>query len=613
MTTGRQMDTLSLMSIQHELAMNIGLNPQLIPLLRHFMKVCLRRLSIRRIYYFRHYNDEDIIPVESHQGPEKSFYFFMPSGNAKNLLQTQGLGEWLTAYFQDPVPHTRTQFFKDNELYYHTYPLEHSGVLILERAVAPLPEELIYALVPVFERLDKGCQAAMEHERIVVEMQRRSIAEKRIEYLAYHDDLTSLPNRRHLQLKIDRANKTDNAEKPFSLLLYIGLDNFRDINDSLGYFFGDSVLKKIASRLSVQQSTYRSIARVGGDEFGILYSNIVETDESGKQLAIDLARKALMEIESPNRINERYISVAASIGIVVFNAQSGSPDTIMSMGSSALQKAKQLGRNTVHFYEESMTAEIEQRLNLDTEMRDALNKDQFELYLQPQVDANGDCIGAETLIRWQHPEKGLISPAAFIPMAEESGFIVTLSDWVLIKACEMIKLLKKEKVICDNPLIAVNLSAKHFHQADFVSRVISILEHSGVSPTSLELEITESTLLGDVETTITKMMRLREIGVRFSIDDFGTGYSSLAYLKQLPVDRIKIDRTFIHNVDSSPNDAAIVEIILSMANHFNLKVIAEGVETSAEFELLKNRGCREFQGYLFHRPMPIQQFIKTFR
>ncbi len=613
MSTGRQLDTLSLMSIQHELAMNIGPNPQLIPLLRHFMKVCLRRLSIRRIYYFRHYNDEDIIPAESHQGPGKSFYFFMPSGNAKNLLQTPGLGEWLTAYFQDPAPHTETQFFKDNELYYHSYPLEHSGVLILERAVGPLPEELIYALLPVFERLDKGCQAAMEHERIVVEMQRRLVAEKRIEYLAYHDDLTSLPNRRHLQLGIDRANTTNNAEKPFSLLLYIGLDNFRDINDSLGYFFGDKVLKKISSRLSLQQSPYRSIARVDGDEFGILYSNIVETHKSGKQLAIDLARKTLMEVESPNRINERYISVAASIGIVIFNPDTGSSDTIMSMGSSALQKAKLLGRNTVHFYEESMTTEIEQRLNLDTEMRDALNKDQFELYLQPQVDANGDCIGAETLIRWQHPEKGLIFPAAFIPMAEESGFIVTLSDWVLMKACEMIKSLKQEQIIANNQLIAVNLSAKHFHQADFVSRVISILERCGVSPTSLELEITESTLLGDVETTITKMMRLREIGVRFSIDDFGTGYSSLAYLKQLPVDRIKIDRTFVQNVDSSRDDAAIVEIILSMANHFNLNVIAEGVETSAEFELLKKRGCQAFQGFLFHRPMPLKQFIETFR
>jgi diguanylate cyclase (GGDEF)-like protein len=613
MSLGRRLDTLSLMSIQHELAMNIGLNPQLMPLLRHFMKTCLRRLSIRRIYYFRSYDDEDIIPDESHEGPGKSFYFFMPSGNAKSWQQTPDLDEWLTSYFQGNNSHQQTQLFKDNGRYYHIYPLEHSGVLILERAVDPLPEELVYALVPVFDRLDKGCQAAIEHERIVVEMERRLVAEKRIEYLAYHDDLTSLPNRRHLLLEIDKANKKHIGENPISILLYIGLDNFRDINDSLGYFFGDKVLKEISSRLAVQHSQPRNIARVGGDEFGILYTNIAETSESGKQQAIDLARKALMEVESPNRINERYIAVAASIGIVIFDRHKGSSDTIMSMGSSALQKSKQLGRNTMHFYEESMTAEIEQRLNLDTEMRNALNEDQFELYLQPQVDAEGLCIGAETLIRWQHPEKGLISPAAFIPMAEESGFIVTLSDWVLLKACEMIKLLKKEKVLSDNQLIAVNLSAKHFHQADFVSRVISILERSGVAPTNLELEITESTLLGDVDTTITKMMSLREIGVRFSIDDFGTGYSSLAYLKQLPVDRIKIDRAFVENVDSSPDDAAIVEIILSMANHFNLNVIAEGVETSAEFELLKNRGCLAFQGYLFHRPMPLQQFIKTFR
>ena len=602
-----QVDTLSLMSIQHELAMNIGLNPQLMPMIRRIMKICLRRLSIRRIYHFISFEEGDIPAIEMHGGPGDSLYYFMPSGDQKDILQVSELSQWLTGFFQRSIIDTKPILFVESGLYYHAYPLAQSGAIILERAHAPLPNELVNALVPVFERLRKGCQAAIEHERILLEMERRLLAEKRIEHMAYHDDLTDLPNRRELLLKIDHANKNTNAESAFSILMYIGLDNFRNINDSLGHLFGDNLLIQIANRLAPQTKTGH-IARVGGDEFCILYANIAGTDESGRNLAVELARTVLSEIENPHCINKRTISVSSSIGIVIFNSDTGNSDTIISMGSAALKKSKQLGRNTLHFYEKSMATEMEQRLNLDLEMRSALQDNQFELYLQKQVDAEGNLIGAETLIRWNHPEKGLISPAAFIPMAEESGFIVTLSDWILSQACEMIKQLQKKKIITANQHLAVNLSAKQFHQADFVSRVVSILDRTGVSPSNLELEITEGTLLADIDDTISKIIRLKELGIRFSIDDFGTGYSSLAYLKRLPVDRIKIDRAFVMNVDNSPDDAAIINIILSMANHFNLKVIAEGVETESEFKLLKQMGCKEFQGFLFHTPMPIQYF-----
>lgn len=605
-----QIDTLSLMSIQHELAMNIGLNPQLMPMIRRIMKICLRRLSIRRIYHFISFEEGDIPALEMHEGPGDSFYYFMPSGDKKDILQVAEVSKWLTGFFQPNAGAniTEPELFVESGLYYHAYPLAQSAAIILERALAPLPNELVNALVPVFERLRKGCQAAIEHERTLLEMERRLLAEKRIEHMAYHDDLTDLPNRRELVLRIDKANKNHNTAKPFSILLYLDLDNFRNINDSLGHLFGDNVLIQIANRLSPQSKTGH-IARVGGDEFCILYSNIAETDESGRNLAIELARSVLSEIENPHCINKRTVSVSSSIGIVVFNPDSGNSDTIISMGSAALKKSKQLGRNTLHFYEKSMTTEVEQRLNLDLEIRSALKENQFELYLQKQVDVAGNLIGAETLIRWNHPEKGLISPAAFIPMAEESGFIVTLSDWILARACEMIKQLQKEKIITAEQHLSVNLSAKQFHQADFVSRVISILDRTGISPNNLELEITEGTLLMDVEDTISKIIRLKELGIRFSIDDFGTGYSSLAYLKRLPVDRIKIDRAFVTNVDSSPDDAAIINIILSMANHFNLKVIAEGVETQSEFELLKAMGCQEFQGFLFHTPAPLSSLL----
>jgi EAL domain-containing protein (putative c-di-GMP-specific phosphodiesterase class I) len=262
----------------------------------------------------------------------------------------------------------------------------------------------------------------------------------------------------------------------------------------------------------------------------------------------------------------------------------------------------------LHFYDASMAEAAERRFILDSEMRTALGENQFDLYLQPQVDEMGDVTGAEALIRWMHPSKGLVTPAAFIFQAERSGFIVPLSEWVLRHACGYIRKLQNGNLLPAGGHIAVNLSAKFFHQADFVYRTLSIVDEYGIDPGNIELELTEGTLLDNVDDAINKIYALKERGIRFSIDDFGTGYSSLAYVKRLPIDRLKIDRSFVHNIDSSPDDAAIVETILSIARHFNLEIIAEGVETAVEREFLQNLGCLAFQGYLFHRPMPFTEF-----
>ncbi|MCG8013169.1 MAG: GGDEF domain-containing phosphodiesterase, partial [Candidatus Thiodiazotropha weberae] len=324
---------------------------------------------------------------------------------------------------------------------------------------------------------------------------------------------------------------------------------------------------------------------------------------------VALTRWLLLQIEQPCELDERTVSVAASAGIAIFKADDDRPQAVLSHGRSALRRAKSLGRNTIHLHDTSLDEETSHRLSLDYDMRSALKSGEFQLWLQPQVDQQGRIIGAETLIRWNHPDKGLLLPNSFIPMAEKSGFIVPLSEWVLIEACRLVKLLNTQGAWPAGAKLGVNLSAKQFQQPDFVNRVLTTIRERNVSAEQIELELTERTLLDNVEEAIEKMQRLREAGLQISIDDFGTGYSSLAYLRRLPINRVKIDRAFVANIDSSTDDQAIVEVIISIAQHFNMQVIAEGIDRPEALQTLVAMGCHQFQGYLFHRPMPLVSFL----
>jgi diguanylate cyclase (GGDEF)-like protein len=473
-----------------------------------------------------------------------------------------------------------------------------------------MPDLLIGALRPVFERFRKGCEAALEHERIVREIEGRRAAEKRIKHLAYHDDLTDLPNRRFLLQQIHELLATSNASESFHALLYFGLDYFSDINESLGYQTGDAVLLQIARHIVVPQHPSTMVARLDGDEFGVLLTDVASNKEKARENSVRWAREILAKIAEPSQINDHLIGMSVSAGIVVFKAYKSNAETLCSYGKSALRRAKVLGRNTIQVHDATLADEVEQRLNLDHEMRHALKNDEFQLWLQPQVDDRGNIIGAETLIRWLHPKKGMILPAGFIVMAEKSGLIIQLSEWVLNQACRMISDLEAQRFFRGNHHLSVNLSAKQFHQPDFVNRVLTILDEHRVLPERLELELTEGTLLENTEDAVEKMKQLKMVGVRFAIDDFGTGYSSLSYLRQLPIDRVKIDQAFIRRIDNSCDDQAIVEVIISLASHFGLNVTAEGIEKSEALVQLEKMGCRQFQGYLFHRPMPYREFLE---
>jgi diguanylate cyclase (GGDEF)-like protein len=583
--------------------MSIGVEREPLPLVRHFMAVCLRRLSIRRIHLYIAPND-DALPDKLRQ----AYLTGMPKGQVAPPHQDRRLESRISDCLRDSCAKGDVLVFRHETIYFHVFPLKNRGALILERQHSAMPQEVISTLIPAFDHLYAGYKAARQHERILLEVERRRQAEARIEYQVYHDDLTGLPNRLSFLARLAQVIRQAAQNGSFCALLYLDLDNFKDVNDSLGHSLGDALLQQAGERLRARLSDDMTmVSRLGSDEFGVLRAQLGADMEHARRQAVELARQIQYELSKPVEAIGKSLYVSTSIGIVVFPNDAQAAEKVLQQGDTAMYRAKNLGRNTLHFYEAGMEAEAKQRLMLDADMRQALEQNQFELHFQPQVNFSGTICGMESLIRWRHPQRGLVSPAAFIPMAEKSGLIVAIGEWVLQRACALSVRLPENSPL--NTCIAVNLSAKQFHQADFVARVQSLLRHCGADGARLEFELTESTLLDNAEQTIQKMHQLKELGIRFSIDDFGTGYSSLTYLKRLPIDRIKIDKSFVQNVDSSADDAAIVETILAMAEHFGLSVIAEGVETVEEWRFLQALGCRAFQGYYFYRPMPLDELL----
>ncbi len=438
----------------------------------------------------------------------------------------------------------------------------------------------------------------------------RRQAEAEISRLAYYDALTGLPNRR---LLIDRLTQTLAAARRSAhvgALMFIDLDQFKRVNDARGHDIGDAVLQQVGDRLKRFLRDEDTVARLGGDEFVVLLANLANAPEAAARLAMGVAEKIRAVMETPFQVDGSDYHIGASIGITVFPKAGETEDDLLREADTAMYRAKDAGRNSVVYFESAMQESVQARLALEQDLHQAIAQNELRLYLQPQVDGNGYLVSAEALLRWQHPTRGLISPLAFIPVAEESGQIYALGAWVLAEAARLLKQ-------CDDlgrPLrLAVNVSPRQFRHSGFVAQVRDILCAAGADPTHLVLEVTEGLVIEDIHDTIAKMEELNKLGIHFSIDDFGTGYSSLAYLKRLPLHELKIDRTFVQDAPSDPNDAALVETILSVAHHLNLSVVAEGVENEAQFAFLKSRNCGLFQGYLFDRPLPWDEFKQRWR
>lgn len=435
----------------------------------------------------------------------------------------------------------------------------------------------------------------------------RKTAEQEIKNLAFFDPLTQLPNRRLLLDRLQQALSSCSRSGKTGAILFIDLDNFKNLNDTLGHDIGDLLLKGVAQRLESCVREGDTVARLGGDEFVVLLADLSKIPlESAKQTEL-IGEKILVELNEPYQLGQFECHSTPSIGVSVFADHKIKIDELLKQADIAMYQAKKEGRNTLRFFDPKMQESISTRANLEIGLRRALSDGQFQLLFQPQVDRSQRVIGAEALIRWQHPERGRISPLEFIPLAEETGLILPIGQWVLDTACAQLKAWEKTAVTRDL-VLAVNVSAKQFHQFDFAAQVKATIERYAIEPTHLKLELTESMLQINIDDTISIMMALKQMGVRFSLDDFGTGYSSLQYIKRLPLDQLKIDRSFVNEIISDVGDKAIVTTIIAMAHSLNINVIAEGVETDGQRLQLIELGCVHFQGYLFGKPMTIEAF-----
>ena len=436
----------------------------------------------------------------------------------------------------------------------------------------------------------------------------RKLAEQKIHRLAFYDALTNLPNRRLLMDRLQQALTVSMRSGLHGAVMFLDLDHFKIINDTRGHDIGDILLLEVANRLERCLRDGDTVARLGGDEFVVVLTLGADPTEAATQAEL-VAEKIRAALNQPYQLENSTYRITPSIGIVLFKGQSEGVDDLLKHADAAMYQAKTAGRNVIRFYDPAMQAAIEARVELGEELHRALENQQFRLHYQIQVDSLRYPVGAEVLLRWEHPERGLILPEHFIPLAEETGLIVPIGHWVLQTVCAQLKAWQ-HGLLTRDLIIAVNVSARQFHQADFISQVQGVLLESGARPSHLKLELTESTALVNIEDAIAIMHELKPLGLGFSMDDFGTGHSSLQYLKRLPLDQIKIDQSFVRDIATDQNDAAIVQTIIAMTESLGLDVIAEGVETEAQHEFLDLRGCRAFQGFLFGRPMPVEQFVK---
>ncbi len=449
--------------------------------------------------------------------------------------------------------------------------------------------------------------ALLYYVGMFADITKRKAAEAQIHQLAFYDPLTELPNRRLLIERLQQAFSVGARSGQHGAVLFLDLDNFKTLNDTKGHDVGDQLLAEVAKRLNACVRDGDTVARLGGDEFVVVLESLSTTPDEAAAHADLVAEKIRAALSQPYRLDNYIHHTTPSIGVVLFRGHQQSLDDVLKHADTAMYQAKTSGRNTIRFYDPLMQAAIEARANLEDELRHVVERQQLCLYYQVQMDNRNRPRGAEALLRWQHPERGLVTPSSFIPLAEETGHIVAIGLWVLRTACAQLKAWQRDARTRDLTL-AVNVSAREFRKPDFVGQVQRTLAETGARPELLKLELTESIVLENVEDTIAKMRELKSLGVSFSMDDFGTGYSSLQYLKLLPLDQIKIDQSFVRDIVTDPNDAAIVQTIIAMSEVLGLSVIAEGVETEAQREFLDLRGCHSFQGNFFGRPVPLQDF-----
>ena len=437
----------------------------------------------------------------------------------------------------------------------------------------------------------------------VTELRQASVE---IETLAFYDTLTGLPNRRLLMDRLQQAGVGLSRSGHQGAVLFLDLDHFKMVNDTQGHETGDELLRQVAQRLTAAVRDTDTVARLGGDEFVVMLTDLSSDREEAAAQAQRLGEKVLHSLHQPYLLGTYVHNSTCSAGATLFGASEQSAAELLRQADIAMYEIKAQRGNGLCFFDPQMQTMISQRAQLESDLQVALQQNQLVLYYQPQFTLDGRIVGAEALLRWQHPQRGMVSPADFIPVAEESGLIVQMGQWVLHTVCQQLAAWQEDERYAHLQM-AANVSARQFRHADFVPQVLAAMQEAKIRPHLLKLELTESLVLDNVDAAIAKMHQLRTRGVQFSVDDFGTGYSSLAYLTNLPLHQLKIDQSFVRNLGQRATDDVIVQTIIGMASNLGLEVIAEGVETLEQKEFLALHGCHLYQGYLFGRPMPVAQ------
>jgi diguanylate cyclase (GGDEF)-like protein/PAS domain S-box-containing protein len=529
------------------------------------------------------------------------------SSGHKTLFANQRYAELINSARDKVIGSSPKQFYATPQDYEDILRQLDQGLSVSDRLVElKIPgAEKIWALASYYSLEYEGEQAVLGW---LYDVTKLKSAENQINQMAFYDALTQLPNRRLLMDRLERALAASSRDGQYGALLFIDLDHFKTINDTKGHAIGDLLLIEVAARLLSCVRESDTVARLGGDEFLIVLEKISDNIEEAATQAESVAEKIRAILGESFVLKERPSYITSSIGIVMFRGHQENIDNLLRYADTAMYQSKSSGRNTIRFYDSAMQLAIDTRAELNDELHLALKQQQFCLHYQIQIDHLHRPIGAEVLLRWVHPELGLVSPAKFIPLAEETGLIIPIGMWVLQTACAQLAAWQHDELTRDLTL-AVNVSAKQFHEADFVKKVEEVLLDTGAKPYLLKLELTESSMLDNIEKTILKMREIQMLGVSFSMDDFGTGYSSLQYLKRLPLSQIKIDQSFVRDIVSDPNDASIVQTIIAMTSALGLSVIAEGVENEEQRQFLELRGCEAFQGYLFSKPVPLGEFL----
>jgi len=443
-----------------------------------------------------------------------------------------------------------------------------------------------------------------------LDLSERKRAAAEIQRLAFNDPLTGLPNRRRLLEKARAALKVSSRSRLHGALMFIDLDRFKELNDTRGHECGDHLMQQIAIRLRARARESDTVARLGGDEFVVLLEHLSADGREAAVAAERAAEKFLQALQEPFEVGAGSYHAAASIGVTLFGPTTRGVEDLLKEADLAMYRAKALGGQQVHFFDEGMQLDVERRVALEADLRLALERGELVLHYQVQVDDSHRPAGAEALVRWAHPQRGMVSPGAFIPLAERTGLILPLGRWVMQAACAQLARWAREPAL-QALTLSVNVSVHQLHSPGFVEEVMQALAQSGANPARLKLEVTESAMAQEIEQVISKMKQLKEHGVMFALDDFGTGYSSLSYLKRLPLDELKIDGSFVRDVISDPNDATLVRTIITLSREFRVTVIAEGVETVEQRRFLEDVGCTAFQGYLFGRPQPASLFEQS--